>query len=272
MDGFQDADDDAPSSQETVMTYEVPALFQDLDGKPDKPLLSPIEYIFVYEKRSDGRWGCIDCRPVAELHDEMDLLREFGAGTYMLQGRGADRRNVLRAASRTVGRAEPKGTRQAVAAPAPAIPSVPNIPISALSRDAVVAAITTLGGLVLSYLEKAAARATQERQQEADRQRLFVQGMKTQSDETLKVITQLTQARIGDLEAIIRGSSSKGSGGLTMDTLADVAGFIDTVREGGGTEQSSEDRIAELLTAMLQGAKQGQEDPVRRNGAPVAAE
>src|SRR6266545_3526804 len=240
--------------RETITVYEVPPLFFDPD-KEDEPLLQQIETVYVFKKLSNGQVSCLDWRPVQDLQDEIDLLKAFGPGTYMLQGRGANRGRVVRQVYRTVGIEESTPNNIAAAYPLPAMPAV--------TKDAATA-LTAIGGMVLSFFEKAAERAAREREltlkeqlaaqeREAERQRQFLATMKTQSDETLRTITQLTQARVGDLEAIIRGQvghsgGGNNGGGMSADTLSEAIALIETIREG--SEPTAEARFAELLSAF----------------------
>lgn len=269
------ADDPVGDGKETFTLYELPPIFVTADGD-NSATVKKIEVVYVYKKLPSKQISYIDWRPIAELSDLKDLLEQFGAGTYCLQGRAHNRVATVKQIYHTVG-----SDTAAEIIPSRGAPARGELDVAKLATGIVAIASPILAIMtdLMDRRDKARAedrhreeeRRSDERRREDDRNQAFMTTM-----------SQLMTARNSDLEAMVRAGNearvvaaappAARLNDAFQDGQASVLEIIRTVKEEGLAGEDMESRVLGIVEAFATGKKKADADdaaPAAPNGAPT---
>ena len=245
--------------RDVVELYELPPLFTK-EGTDNAPTTRPIVWCYIWKKQG-ASMGFIDFVPVEDL-DDVDKLRDsLGAGVYQVQGRGANKKDVVKQVTVTIGGVQ----RAEVLAHAPARAELDFTKLAA----GAVAALTPLLSLYESMSEKREARE-RERRQEEQRLRDEAREREDKRNEVfMTTMTNLMGARNADLEALLKaqqaaGGVGSGGGNKVIDSYnagqADTLELIRAIKEDGLAGEDLESRLVGLFEAFAVGKNKAKEE------------
>jgi hypothetical protein len=250
--------------------YEVPSIFL-RDGAATHTK-EPIAFIYVHQKQPSKQMAYVDFRPVDQLQDLGDLLEQFGPGTYTLQGRGENRRQMMAQVTVVVGQELGQGV-----AGGRAMDRMPTREPMDLTKvvAGVAAAAAPVVSLVLGYLEKRDV----ERREDRDRERERMSEERRRDDERnerfMATMTGLMKARNEELTDRLTERQQQQAPGEArekkayQDGLADALALIDEAKENGGGD--IETRVLSLIESFAAGKQKGDSDAEKAIAAATAA-
>lgn len=262
-DELDEEEEPEPSGQPERVTFvAVPPIFEDTETPDKEPLLEPIVQIAVYRRQDPaGVFSWLTNVAPADIPDESSILSAWGVGVFKLVGKdAANRHRRIRILS--VGDWGPKPI---ATAPAPTHHITP--PQRERSGLLDPAVITAFLGFLTTMLGQ---------WQQASRDAVAAQQNSTK--EILAVMAQLSSARTGDLEQLLRQAlAAKGGGGNSAEHMQDMLAMqqaifedlLEKARAGGGG-----DGIERLIESAMAGWAKGKTDSSsppgsEANGAPA---
>lgn len=240
-----------------------------------------IAFIYVFKKQPSKQLAYLDWRPADQLNDLGDLLEQFGAGTYTLQGRGEDRRTTLRNHTVVVGSEHGELPHNARAA------------LERTGREqmdftkivsGVVAAAAPLLAMVTGVLDKREQQRREDREREEQRRREDRERDDARNERFMQTMTSLMSARNQDLEGLVRGLQEQRAQATAPagsrerqayeDGLASALEMIRTAKEEGLGGDDFETKMLGLVEAFAVGQNKAHGDvaaavrpPTEDNGA-----
>jgi hypothetical protein len=262
--------DEEGEEKEVVEFFELPPIFikpaEDEEGDDPGGTTRKIHTVAVYRKRGTKDMPYLGWRPIEELHDLEDLLRLYGAGTYMLQGRGLGQTSrVIKVAIQTVGDADEP------AIPGRAVPLARrNVEPARGEFDVgklvgtVMAAVTPLVAIWKDIDEKRERTRREDREREEQRRA----EERERDDRRNQTMIALATARSGDYEAIIKsfqaqqGQQAGGSSKAYKEGMEDSLALLEAIKSGGlgQSEPDFDSKFLDVVGSILGGAKKANEE------------
>ena len=250
--------DPAPDDGDAVTMYPCPPLFlKEEETTDERPLTAEIKTVIVHRRRGIKDLPYLGWKTIEELWEAEDVLREYGEGTYILYGRGLDRRNNIRVVTLTVGDPD---ARKAIVSPRPA-------PRSEVDFAKVVGAVATAAAPFLALWQEAARErreeARRDREREDERRREERERDQQRHNEQMDFIAKLAAARNDDLVALLKTQAETKSSGGTAESYregqADAIAMLAELREGGLGKEDPENKLIDLLGSLVAGGRMGKE-------------
>lgn len=245
--------------KDVVDQWELPAIFAK-EGTDNSPTTRPIAYAYVYKKQG-AQMGFIDFHPIEEMSDVDQLRDQYGSGVFMIQGRGPNRKDTIKAVSVTIG-----GRAEVMMHAPPAAKA--ELDFTKIA-SAAIAVVTPLLTLYESFANKRDER--DERRREEERRARVEERERDDARQTafMQSMTQLMGARMTDLEALLKAQQAAGgagsSGGTKLHDMyaqgqADTMELIRAVKEEGLGGEDLEGRLVGLFEAFAVGKNKAKED------------
>lgn len=250
---------DPAELDDAVTMYPCPPLFLKEDETADeRPLAAEIKTVIVHRRRGIKDLPYLGWKTIEELWEAEDLLREYGQGTYILYGRGLDRRNNIRVTTLTVG--DPDERKAAIVAPRPSKGNE-------IDFAKVIGAISAAAAPFVAIFQDAARErreeARRERDRDDERRREERERDQTRHNEQMEFIAKLAAARNEDLVTILKTqaerTSTSGSASDYQQGQADMVALMTEMRESGMGKEDPENKLIDLLGSLVAGGRLGKD-------------
>jgi hypothetical protein len=256
-DGELEAEIPEGRGPDVIDQYELPPLFAK-EGTDNSPTTRPIVWAYVYKKQG-AQLGFLDFHAIEEMSDIDQLRDAYGGGVYSVQGRGANRKDTIKAVSITI------GGRADVVHQAPAATRA-ELDFTKIA-GAAMAVLTPVLTIWESISEKREQR--EERRREDERRARAEERERDDARQTafMQSMTQLMGARMTDLEALLKAQQAAGGGAAGSKIheaysqgQAETLELIRMVKEEGLGGEDLESKVVGLVESFMIGKKKADED------------
>ncbi len=266
---------------ETEVGHPLPEIFISSNGS-NANTQARIAWVFVSKCLPGGKFAFVDAQPIENITSLKGLESLHGAGDYQLQGRGEDRRHIVKQVYVSVGIV----TKGEALARAPATDAKLDI---GGTLTALVAALTPIGTAILTSIrderrrdddrrrderERDERRREEERKRDEDRRREERERDQKHFETTMNMVTELTKARIADYDqAMGEGGSSSGRRGGKSDSIVDALALLESLKESGlvQSQPDTDSKLLDLIGSAIGGMNAARDDAVKAGVAAAAA-